>query len=82
MTDTSILGLRVLLDRTDLCHANVAIVRAGADGSYELQCEECGSCRGALAGSGGGIPTEYGACVRHAIRTGLSNTCHRAKERN
>jgi hypothetical protein len=45
---TDILGLRVLLDRTDHCCANVAIVRAGADGTYELQCEECNSSRGPL----------------------------------
>jgi hypothetical protein len=48
MTTTDILGLRVFLDRTDLCHANVAIVRAGADGTYDLQCEECNSSRGPL----------------------------------
>jgi hypothetical protein len=48
MTDTDILGLRVLLDRTDLCHANVAIVRAGAGGTYVLECEECNSSRGPL----------------------------------
>jgi hypothetical protein len=45
---TDIIGLRVLLDRADHCHANVAIVRAGADGSYVLECEECGSSRGSL----------------------------------
>jgi hypothetical protein len=45
---TDIVGLRVLLDRADHCHANVAIVRAGADGTYDLQCEECGSSRGSL----------------------------------
>ena len=45
---TDIIGLRVLLDRADHCHANVAIIRAGDDGAYELQCEECGSSSGPL----------------------------------
>jgi hypothetical protein len=58
---TDILGLRVLLDRVDLCCANVAIVRAGADGSYDLQCEECNSSRGPL-------PEAAAVFLRDAVR--------------
>jgi hypothetical protein len=43
-----IVGLRVCLDRSDHCCANVAIVFAGQDGGYELRCEECNSSRSPL----------------------------------
>jgi hypothetical protein len=43
-----LVGLRVIVDRRDNCHANVAIVRAGEGGTYSLQCEECNSSRGIL----------------------------------
>jgi hypothetical protein len=41
-------GLRVCLDRSDHCCANVAIVRADEAGAHELRCEECNSSRGPL----------------------------------
>jgi hypothetical protein len=46
---TEIAGLRVCMDRPDHCCANVAIVRAGEAGAYELRCEECNSSRGPLS---------------------------------
>jgi hypothetical protein len=48
LVNDDIVGLRVCLDRSDHCCANIAIVYAAEDGGLELRCEECNSSRGPL----------------------------------